>query len=390
MTPAQLLLETLRLRHSLEPDQLRRDWQRADTRGLARLVLHEGCALWLYRRLKELEIDASEAPWRPFHAWLSRQARRTTAQNRVVAGHACDVLRFFDESQVPCLLIHGVARLFASDTYPFADARETNGVEVLVPDAEGHAIWRSMRNAGYHPAPGTPRTPSALETLINDTDVPVVLHTQLADSETGEEAWLRTLPNAAQVECDAGRLLVPSATDLLWQSITQVFRQAEYAFRIGFLQDAACILASDRKVDWDVVQSRLELVGEAGKRSALSWLGAAAWLAGSLLSPEFSGGVVPFHLSRSTLWRLAVARRLDLGARPGHTFVRQATLAEVGRLPSGSQGSGAGAFGALGNGIARAAYLSWRMTGPDRRVLTAEPPRSPVAVRESKTETRSP
>ncbi len=390
MTPAQLLLETLRLRHSLEADQLRKDWQHADTRGLARLVLHEGCALWLYRRLKELELDASEAPWRPFHAWLSRQARRTTAQNSVVAGHACEVLRFFNDAQVPCLLIHGVARLFASDTYPFADARETNGIEVFVPDTEGHAIWRAMRNAGYEIAPGTPRTPTALETLINESDVPVVLHTQLAESQTGEEEWRQTLPNAAQTACADGKLLVPSATDLLWQSITNVFRHAEYAFRIGFLQDAACILASDRKVDWDGIRSRLHLLGEDGKRSALSWLGAAAWLAGAPLSPEISGGVAPFHLSRSTLWRLAVARRLDPGTRAGHTFVRQATLAEVGRLPADSQNSGARVFGTLGNGIARATYLSWRMTGPDRRVLTAEPPRSPVAVRERKTETRSP
>jgi Uncharacterised nucleotidyltransferase len=390
MTPAQVFLETLRLRHTLDSDVLQREWSRTETQGLARLIMHEGCGLWLYRRFKDLHIDAADAPWKPFHAWLSRQARRTTAQNRVVADFVASVLPFFATEGAPCVLIKGAARVLAAPTYPFADAREANGVDVLASPEDAQRVWRAMRAAGFEVAAEARQSPTALPALVNEMDVPVEIHTASSVFEDPKRSWERTLACAAHVSSGAGgggtHAMVPSATDLLWQAMSHVFRHGEYAFRIRFWQDAACIQASGRVVDWGEIQQRLATLRGEQRAAVLSWLGATAWLAGAPLSTDISSGVPPFNISRIAHWRLAVCRRLDPASHAGHHLIRQATLAEVpGALPHTPELATGKRIGETAGAVfGRGTYFGWRVAS-DRRRLTGGSVRAPHATRETQT-----
>jgi len=52
-----LLLDTLQLRDGPSTESLRARWAGADTRRLMALVLHEGAEIWLYKRLRQLQIE---------------------------------------------------------------------------------------------------------------------------------------------------------------------------------------------------------------------------------------------------------------------------------------------------------------------------------------------
>src|SRR2546430_2589915 len=75
--PGELLVETLTLGRAeagTDPARLAADWATVSPRGLDRLVMFEGCALWLWRRLREL--GAATAPPAAFADWLPPQTPR--------------------------------------------------------------------------------------------------------------------------------------------------------------------------------------------------------------------------------------------------------------------------------------------------------------------------
>src|SRR5207248_1651188 len=96
--PGELLVETLTLGRGgaaagADPAGLAADWATVSARGLDRLVTFEGCALWLWRRLRELGAaaapPAASADWRAREAWdlLSRAGYERTPPNGRGEGH---------------------------------------------------------------------------------------------------------------------------------------------------------------------------------------------------------------------------------------------------------------------------------------------------------------
>src|SRR2546428_691104 len=139
MHPAELLVHTLRLGGGFDAGGLAAQWREAGTTGLVRLVEFEQCALWLERRLRQ--IGASALTERDFASWLRERAHAETARNLLVDAQVAAVARLLAEWDVPHVFLKGTARRAASDLYPFADARATHDVDVLVPATHAPAVW---------------------------------------------------------------------------------------------------------------------------------------------------------------------------------------------------------------------------------------------------------
>jgi hypothetical protein len=323
--PALLLLETLRLRGGPEPAQLRAAWATGAMRGLARLAAFEGCALWLYRRLKQSNVAPAVAP--AFAAWLERYARAAAAQNMRVDAQTEAILRLLNAEGIPHVLLKGAARRAAAHLFPYADARTTKDVDVLVPAAQAQPAWDQLRALSYDYAMRPQDTPAGhyhLPPLCDRARVAVELHTSTSGAVSPDEAWRRASSTAAEVRHNGITLRVPSPTELLWHAITHA-GQHQAAFRLRFFQDAAVILASGAELDWQEIQARLDSPEIADRRATAGWLGAAAWLGGARLPEGIVRGAVPFDLFRAVRWRLAVLRRLRLKARIGEELLEEGT-----------------------------------------------------------------
>jgi len=89
-----LLVETIRLRREVDVAALRRRWTALNPAGVSALVEYEGCALWLYRRLKDLCLfDAVPAA---LGECLSTQARHLAAHNLRIDAQRDDLVRILN------------------------------------------------------------------------------------------------------------------------------------------------------------------------------------------------------------------------------------------------------------------------------------------------------
>lgn len=333
MHPALLLLETLRLRGGPEPAWLRATWTTAKTRGLVRLVAFEGCALWLHRRLKQGGLAGAQTP--AFARWLERYAREAAAHNLRIDAQTEAILRLLDSEGIPHVLLKGAARRAAARLFPlpYADARGTQDVDVLVPAAQARYAWQQLRARGYDYSTRAEFTPAGhyhLPPVCNRARVAVELHTSTSSAVTADEAWRRANAGAAEFRHNGLTLRVPAPTELLWHGVTHAVEQGAFGFRLRHFQDAAVILASGAALDWQGIRARLDSAEIADRRSTAAWLGAAGSLAGTMLPEEIVGRVAPFDLSRALRWRLAVLGRLSLTARLGEKFLEEGTRAELG------------------------------------------------------------
>ena len=281
MHPAELLAHTLRLGGGLGPARLAAGWREVPTAGLSRLVDFEGCALWLERRLRQ--IGANGLMERVFATWLRQRAHAAAAQNLLIDAQVTTVARLLAEWGVPHVFLKGAARRTAGELYPFADARATHDVDVLVPAGAARRVWDRLRAAGYQPAlrPGeTPPGHHHLPALWDRSRVAVEVHYSTAPGVPPALAWDRSNLRASDIERDGVRLRVPSATELLWGGLSHSLRHRANGFRLHFLLDGAAIWASGVPIDWGEISRRVE-AGECGRRAdAGAWLGAAAWLGG--------------------------------------------------------------------------------------------------------------
>src|SRR2546430_17586571 len=126
-----LLVETIRLRREVDVAALRRRWTALDPAGVPALVEYEGCVLWLYHRLRDLGLlDAVPAA---LAEWLATRARRLAAPNLRVHAQRAALVRILNEFHVPHVLLKGAARRLVADRFPYAGARVTGDVDVLVP-----------------------------------------------------------------------------------------------------------------------------------------------------------------------------------------------------------------------------------------------------------------
>ncbi len=279
---------------------------------MRRLVAFEGCAIWLYRRLRQLGVMDRIDP--ELAAWVSAQAREETARNLLIEAEAQALAEIFHEIDMPAVFLKGVARRLAVDRYPFADARVTNDVDVLVPLAHAREVWHDLRRRGYdRTSPTKPPRPQHhhLPTLWSQRRVGVELHTTYAQGVNPGVAWQRYHDAGIDVERSGIRFRVPSATELFWSATAHSLLIPDYAFLLVRLFDAAVIWASGVPVDWSEIARRLDAKEIVDGAAAGAWLGAATQLAGVEPPVALAGRVTPYDLERALGLRLAVLRHLQ-------------------------------------------------------------------------------
>ncbi len=335
---ARLLAATLRLRDPVPSDGLAARWRALTPRAaeaMGRTVDHEGAAAWLLRRLGDRGLLAS-AP-RELLEGLRRRARRDAAQAMRVDAQADAVLARLAEWDVPAVLLKGVARRAASGLYPYADARATLDVDLLVEAGAAGTVEGRLRESGYAyaaPAGATPAGHHHRRPLTLGGEPTVELHTSTSAEVTAAEAWRRAVTGATELEWLGRRVRVPGATELLWHATAHALHEGPRAFRLRHWLDAAVVLASGRPIAWATVGERLRGPEVPDRDLALLWLLGAAELAGSRL-PVLLGSAAgapgramaaPSPVVPALAWRLAVMRRhpdespwraklLDEGAR---------------------------------------------------------------------------
>jgi hypothetical protein len=366
MDTADLLLETLRLRNGPSTEELRTFWKVADTAGLRELVTFEGASLWLFRRLRQLEVGDEGTIDQGFFTWLGRMARRCVAQNSMVHEHAEAVVEILDNEGVPHVLLKGNALHLATTGFPFADARATNDIDVLVQEADARLMEQHFLENGYDyqfPPEMTPADHYHIRPLTNDAGVPVELHFSTSDALPSDAAWSRFTSGAVHVNRRSTAFRIPSATELFWHGTTHGVFHNQHAFRLRYFLDAASILATDIPVDWAIIEPRLGSAEVPGRERTVAWLGTAAWLAGTEMPEQISREVPAFPLQRIMRWRLRVMRRFHLSGRMAEKLLDEGTRSEAGMpLTPAVKGKPlplrirrrTGAF------MARVAYIGWR------------------------------
>ena len=312
MHPARLLLDTLRFGEAPPAERLAAAWAEADVRGLARLVTFEGCAIWLHRRLRQIAALQRVDP--VFGAWVVGEARDQTARNLLIEAEAQTVAEIFHGLNVPHVFMKGVARRLTADRYPFADARVTSDVDVLVPADHAREAWHGLRRAGYERTrPTAPPRPQHhhLSALWSERSVAIEVHISNARRVPPAEAWRRHYEAGVDVERGGVRFRVPPATELFWSGMAHGLLAPDVAFFLVLLLDAAVIWASDALVDWPEIRRRLDTGEIVDRTAAAAWLGAAAALSGVEPPTALEGRIAPFDLERALRLRLAVFRRVQ-------------------------------------------------------------------------------
>ena len=330
---SDLLLETLRVVPQTSERELAASWRIVDTGGMRGLVEFEVAALWLHMRLKELGAFPESATNSGFWRWLAAAAKKIAAKNMLVESRTSVLLRHLRLADAPHVLIKGSARQRAAHLYPYAAARPTNDLDVLVQDSEIASLRDRLMAAGYRyafPEEATPKGHYHLRPLADDSGVPVELHVSTASSLSPSEAWSRTASGALEIDVGGEKSRIPSATELLWHGITHGVLHEARAYRLRFFLDATSILASQSEVDWDAIDRRLDSPETNDRSHTVAWLGTAAWLAGVPLPDRVARGVKPFPLRRVMRWRLGVFRSRPLGSRVRRKLLEEGTRGEAG------------------------------------------------------------
>ena len=367
MDTAALLVETLRFRGARTPEQLRGAWASASVRGLERLVVFEQCALWLCQRLRQCLALSVVSP--SFADRLARAARKDAAQNLRVDEETENTLRVLGEAGIPYVLLKGAARHAAAALHPYANARATRDVDVLVPANEADRAWGALRAAGYdrvYPDSEPNRSSHHLPPLWTVRRVAVEIHISTSRFLPPQEAWGRALGGARLVRWGGLNVRVPSPTELFWHSLTHAAQEHvlhEGGFRLRYFQDAAVILAAADEIEWEEVARRLGSAEVKDRPTAARWLGAAAALAGVVLPRGILGEATPFDLERSLRWRLGVLRWVGPWPRLADQFLAEEVRAELGQpLTPVAVGASALVRGRHGTAAraARVCYRLWR------------------------------
>lgn len=315
MTTGRLLFDTLRFHGAPPSERLAAAWAGADVRGLPRLVALEGCAIWVYRRLRQ--VGALEQMDRDLADWLASQVTDQTARNLLIDAEADALSGILRSIGVPAVFMKGVARRLLAERFPLADARSTHDVDLIVPAERAWEVWHELRRLGYERTRLTkPPRPEHhhLPALMGERRVGVEIHTTHAQGIPAAESWRRLYTGASEVVRGGQRFLVPSATELFWNGTAHALRIPDVAFILGQLLDTAVIWASGTPLDWQEIVRRLEVKEIVDTGAAGSWLRAAADLAGVTSPPQLESRLEAFDLARALDLRLAVVRRVPLPA----------------------------------------------------------------------------
>ncbi len=308
---ATLVLDTLRLRGSSDHRQLGRAWRTVDPAGLIDLLDYEGAALWLYRRLADRGIlNLADSA---FAAELTKRARQVTAYNLLVDVQRDAVIRCLGTAHIPHLPLKGCALRLLAPRVPYADARSTADVDVLVPPDSLERAWDRLRETGFAVATADEERFEEhhhLPPVTDERGVMVELHRSISPAIMPIDAWRRMSAGAAQPARAGTTTLLPAPTELLWHAITHAESQSPHGFRLRSFLDAAAIIGAEPNLDWDTILERLNTSELENPATGLQWLGAAHWLAGSPGVPDWLRSSPKFDLHRTLTWRLTVTATL--------------------------------------------------------------------------------
>jgi len=217
-------------------------------RGLAALVHFEGGAAWAWRRLRETR--AAEVAPAPFAQAVAGEARADAAHNLLVDEEVERTVRHLESLGVPSVLIKGIARRVAAPRWPYADARATHDVDVIVPAALAERAWNGLVALGYHRY-SEATSPHELPGLAGEGQVSVDIHTSLGHTLPAGEAWRRATAEAVTLVWRGLEVRVPCATELLWHGLIHALQHGVAAWRLRFLLDGAAILAGNDAIAWE-------------------------------------------------------------------------------------------------------------------------------------------
>lgn len=374
--PVEAMLRLLRLQASAEQTT------DADVAMLGRLgqvvplLELEGAAVWLQRRLHDGGVSAEH----PLRKALRPVAQRQLARALRVDAATGRVLALFVAHQVPVIAIKGPARRIAAGLYPYADARSTTDVDLLVEGGAAQDAWELLRREGYSPLPRDAHGAGDhyhLPGLLGPEDVAVELHRSTSRHVSAEEAWARQATGGDEVMWQNVACRVPSPTELLWHAVTHSFVDESLGLRLRNFLDGAVIIASGRTLAWDTIRQRIAAGevhhGDEGSAAPPArvhrWLATAAEFAGQPIPDDFlRDGTIP--LARLLTWKHAV-----LGS-PIRGAARSRLLDEAVRVEAGlgcippyhTDRWPVRLRRRLAASVARAGYLGWRAGHPEGAV----------------------
>jgi hypothetical protein len=306
-----LLLDTLRLLESSDRERLAAAWHAVDPKGLSGLLDYEGTALWLYRRLADRGI--LNMVDKTFATELTKHARSITAYNLRVDAQRDSVIRTLAAARIPHLLLKGCALRLAAARFPYADARLTTDVDILVPPDSVEAAWNRLREAGFEVTTADQQKYKEhhhLPPLTDARGVSVEFHRSISRRIQPSDAWERMAAGAAHVSRGGGSTFLPTHTELLWHAISHAATDSPHGFRLRFFLDAAVIISAAPKLDWDTIRQRLGTDELEDPATARRWLSVAQWLGGSRDTPDWLPPFPDFDLHRMLCWRQMVTASL--------------------------------------------------------------------------------
>jgi len=362
--PAEVLLETLRLRSQWDATRLREAWLRIPINGLRELVSYEQVTIWLYCRIRELGVGDELPP--SFWTWLIRRARVESANGLLVEAEAMRIAELLHSGGVPAIFLKGIARRLLADKFPYIDARSTVDVDVMLPADQATSVWEDLKKSGYNFAADPTLTPVDLWHLIplaGANKVAVELHTSTSREVRPPDAWRRQMFDSTVVRRGELELRVPSATELMWHAIAHAQNDGVKVWRLRYFQDAAVLMTDDNLIDWEVIAERLKSSEIHDRTVSMRWLTAAAHLAGRPLPATLAPIPKSFPVLRMLRWRLAVLNRTAERPRLLEKLLEEGDRAEL-ALPMQEQVAGIGPAQRIrrraATVVARAIYLAWR------------------------------
>ncbi len=354
---ARLLLDTLRLGSERDPSLAAR-WARVDDGALVTLAKYEGAEIWLARRLRANDITLSAASADALDAAATRARARTLRADAALGA----VLEAFRATQVECILLKSAALRRLTARMPFADARTSADVDLLVPEADGdHALgvlrargWSLLdvdevkgREEAEPPLPGERDTVRAmlanapkhhLPAVADASGVAIELHVSTGPSVRPMESWRRAMSTREPAHVGAHAAWVPSDTWLLvhaaTHAITDAVEMARSGLRLRHWLDGA-VLTDGGQVRWDHVRERIG-TGEMGPPPlARAWLWTAAQLCGREIGIDElgTGDMAALDLDRLLAWRLHVLARHAATDRWGQKLIEEGARIEADLAP---------------------------------------------------------
>jgi len=324
----RVLVETLRSRPRIPEQSLAAAWRTLRPAPLLGLIQLERCALWLYRRIRVLNLEPAVPP--ELLAPLRDQATQLAARNLLVDAQALELSRWLKARGTPHIFLKGIALRASAAQLPYADARSTNDVDVLVPEEQAQPVWEAMQREGYTVVrdPSDNRTVHHLFPLWNANKIAVEIHTSISPTIAAQDIWERTRAHAHEASWQAVSVPVPSPTDLLWHSVSHAMRDGALAWHLRYFQDPAVILASGVPIEWDEVERRIAAGVPAQRERAARWLGTASWLADVPLPASMAALAPPCDLLGLLAWRHWVLSHTTGRPRVQKTLLEEASRAE--------------------------------------------------------------